>query len=120
MTGVVAADHACLAVTFVLPGRPSLTLEFVVDTGFVGHLTLPVAAEEALELPFVRRITANLADDRTVPVNFHAATIVWNGREQEVTVAALGRRPLLGTKLLWGSELAIRFEERGAVTVVPL
>ena len=35
--------HPTVPVTFRLPGYPDLTIEFVVDTGFVGFLTLPAS-----------------------------------------------------------------------------
>lgn len=120
MNGAVQADHALLGVALTSLGGPDVTIEFVVDTGFVGYLTLPPAAVGALNLPFVRRIAANLADDSTIHVSVHAATIVWNGQEQEVAVLGTGKRPLLGTLLLAGCELNVRFEDGGLVSVVPL
>lgn len=44
MTGMVADLHAVLPIIFRLPGHGDLSLEFVVDTGFTGFLTLPIAA----------------------------------------------------------------------------
>jgi len=120
MIGAVQGDNALLGVALISPGRPDVTIEFVVDTGFVGYLTLPAAAAAALNLPFVRRIAANLADDSTIHVSVHAATIVWNGEALEVAVLATGKRPLLGTLLLAGCELNVRFEDLGRVSVLPL
>lgn len=118
MNGVVHADQALLGVALRSPDRPDVTVEFVVDTGFVGYLTLPPSAVEALDLPFVRRITANLADDSAIYVSVYAATIVWNGQEQDVEVLATGRRPLLGTLLLAGCDLGVKFVDGGLVSVL--
>ena len=74
----------------------------------------------ALGLPYVHRIPANLADDSTIDIAVHVATIVWNGEEREVHVLAMGRRPLLGTTLLEGNELVVQFAEGGLVTVETL
>lgn len=63
MTGQVQNDNLILPVPVRVPGQPPLTLEFVIDTGFTGYLTLPEAAVNALGLDFLRRIPANLADD---------------------------------------------------------
>lgn len=52
MTGSVVDLHAVLPVTLRLPGRGDLAIDFVIDTGFTGFLTLPVAAIETLGLPF--------------------------------------------------------------------
>ena len=50
MTGTVVHLHALLPVTFRLPDQPDLTIEFVVDTGFTGELTLPAPAVAAMGL----------------------------------------------------------------------
>lgn len=47
MTGGVTGRHALLPVMFRLQGRPDLTIEFVVDTGFTYFLTLPPAERAA-------------------------------------------------------------------------
>jgi clan AA aspartic protease len=120
MNGRVRASHAVLDVALRLQHQPDLAVEFVVDTGFVGYLTLPPAAIAALRLLFLRRIAANLADDSTMHVSVHAATIIWDGEEREVEVLATGSRPLLGTLLLEGHELTVRFTEGGMVSVESL
>ena len=60
MTGVVESHHVLLPVTFRVAGSPNTSIEFVVDTGFVGELTLPVAAVQALGLPYLRDITSSI------------------------------------------------------------
>lgn len=120
MRGTVRNLHALLPVTFRLTGQPDLTIEFVIDTGFTGALTLPPAAIAALQLPFLHRIPADLADNSTVELDVYAATVTWQGGERTVRVLSAGRRPLLGTELLDGTELNVRFIEAGSVTVSDL
>ncbi len=117
MRGQVVAHHPLLKVGFQLPDQLALTIEFAVDTGFVGYLTLPPTAIQKLNLPFLRRVTANLADDSVIHVSVHVATIRWDGHEQEVEVLATGIRPLLGTLLLHGYELNVQFTEGGLVSL---
>jgi clan AA aspartic protease len=119
MNGRASVHQALIDVTFRADDRSDLALEFVIDTGFTGELTLPPAAVQRLELPRVRQITASLADDSTIFVNVHVATIIWDGDERAVEVLATGARPLLGTLLLDGYELIVQFAEGGAVTVEP-
>lgn len=69
MTGNVRDHQPVVDVTFRTPGQPVLAIEFVVDTGFVGFLTVPPAAIAALGLPFGETISANLADDSTIAVD---------------------------------------------------
>jgi clan AA aspartic protease len=117
MTGTVLNLHALLPVVFQLPGKPELALEFVIDTGFTGELTLPVAAVTALNLPYSHSNEIRIADDSLAKVAIHIASIVWNGARRPVRVLATGRRPLLGTALLDDHELRIRFRENDLVTV---
>jgi clan AA aspartic protease len=120
MNGQVTARQALLDVTFRLPGRPDLAIEFVIDTGFAGHLTLPAMAVQALQLPFPSEITATLADDSVISVEVYTARIVWNAVERAVDVLATGARPLPGTLLLDGHELTVRFTEGGLVSLESL
>jgi predicted aspartyl protease len=71
-------------------------------------------------MPLLHRIPADLADDSTVELDVHFATVVWHGQERLVRVIATGRRPLLGTALLDESKLSIKFREGGQVTVQAL
>ena len=117
IAGKVQSYHALVPVMFRPAQRPDVTIEFVVDTGFVGFLTLPPAAVAALGLPFLHDTPANLADDSEVQLPVHEATIVWQDVEQRVRLLATGKRPLLGMALLDGQELVVQCTNGGLVTV---
>jgi clan AA aspartic protease len=117
MTGVVRSRHALLPVTFLLANMPDTTIEFVLDTGFTGLLTLPEAVIDALALPFEYPTFAQLADGSTVVVAVHLATILWNGDATQVRALATGERPLLGTGLLEGCEVLVQFRDEGLVEI---
>src|SRR5581483_50684 len=74
MTGRVEALHALLPITFRLPGQPDISIEFVVDTGFTGALTLPLPAVTALKLLYSEETYANLATDQDVALPVYEAT----------------------------------------------
>jgi clan AA aspartic protease len=120
VTGAVTSLHPLVPVTFSLPGRADLTIEFVVDTGFTGALALPPRAIELLGLSFLHDTPADLADGTTVSIPLYSATILWEYEGVAVSVLATGPRPLLGTQLLAGRELRIQFVEGGLVTVEDL
>ena len=120
MIGKVHQRHPTVPVVFRLPNCPDFTIEFVVDTGFEGDLTLPAAAVTALGLPFDQIIVANLADNAGRQIDAHQAVIVWHGIEQKAQVLAMGRRPLLGTRLLDGNKLAIEFADGLGDQIDPL
>lgn len=115
------AHHALVHVPLRIPHQPEMDAGFVVDTGFTGFLTLPPAMVSALNLPFLRRIPAHLADGSTIFLSVYSATIVWDRAPRDVEVlATTGRQPLLGTLLLDGYTLTVDFEDGGTVTIDPL
>jgi clan AA aspartic protease len=121
MTGIVLDLHALLPVTFLLGESVTpITLEFVIDTGFTGYLTLPEEAIVSLQLPYLESIQANLADDSEISIPLYEATILWGDQERTARVLATGKRPLLGTALLQDYELVAQFVEGGLVTIDPV
>ncbi|WP_420759998.1 clan AA aspartic protease [Nostoc sp. CALU 546] len=96
-----------------LEDKSDVEIEFVIDTGFEGFLTLPPDLVAKLSLPYIAKIQANIADNSKTTTNAHAIKILWNGTEREVIVLAMGRRPLLGTALLADYHLSIDFYEGG-------
>lgn len=117
MNGHVSGLHALINVALRIAGLPDVEIEFVIDTGFAGFLTLPPAAVNALQLPYVRRLVANLADGSAIQTDVYAARIVWEGEEIEVEVLATGRQPLLGTLMLQNHNLDVDFVNGGTVRV---
>lgn len=117
INGFVVGLQARVNIILRLPGRPDVEIECVVDTGFEGTLTLPLDIVDALDLPYITRIRANLADDSNVMTRIHLATIIWHGIEREVVVLAMGRRPLLGTALIEDYHLSVDFYEGGSVVI---
>lgn len=115
--GTVVGLQARMGIIVRLEGNPDVEIQFVVDTGFEGFLTLPPDVVVKLDLPYVAKIQANLADNSKVTTNAYALKIIWNGVERDVIVLAMGRRPLIGTALLEDFHLSIDFYEGGTVLV---
>ena len=109
--------QAKVEVVFFLPGGGTISLEFVIDTGFVGALTLPSAAVATMNLPFVHEFNTNLANDSSFRADAHRGVIMWHGQTLSVPVLAMGRRPLLGTALLAGYDLNAEFAPNGRVEI---
>lgn len=120
ITGLVSARHALVRL-FVrsAEGRED-EVEFVLDTGFVGFLTLPPAVVAALALPLSHTTSAYLADGSRVFLDVHKATVLWDGAERPVEVLSTGGEALLGTSLLDECEVCIQFTSRGLITIEPL
>ncbi|MCW3051584.1 MAG: clan aspartic protease, family [Chthonomonadales bacterium] len=117
MSGLVANLHAMLTVRFRHVDGSFRDVEFVIDTGFTGFLTLPPQDVARLGLPFVYHTRAHLADHSEIRLPVHEGTILWTGNELDVNVLATGERPLLGTALLKGHELVVQFADNGLVTI---
>jgi clan AA aspartic protease len=117
ISGIVTDRHAIVSLTFLLGNGTTFPIEFVVDTGFTDYLCLPSEAVNLLRLPFLYNLPVNLADNSSVFLGVHQATIFWDAVERDVRVFATGRRPLIGTALLNEQELVIQFTEGGLVTI---
>ncbi|MDQ2733135.1 MAG: clan AA aspartic protease [Armatimonadota bacterium] len=117
ITGHVVNLHALVPLSLRLPNQRDISIEFVLDTGFTGFLTLPLAVVTALNLSYLEDISANLATDDQVELPVYAASILWDGVERSVRVLATGKRPLLGTALLADYELVAQFADNGLVTI---
>ncbi len=120
MNGTVTRLHAMLDVSFVLMNGTLQQAPFVIDTGFTGHLSLPLQDILTLGLPSLRTQRASLADNSEISLVTYLATILWDGKPVTVEVFATGERPLLGTGLLEGYSLKIRFVENGTVLIEAL
>lgn len=113
--GRLIDGKAIVPVIFRLPTQPDFSLDFVIDTGFNDHLTLPPQAVSAMNLPLYSSTLAKLADGSDALLSIHLATIVWDNLEKVVPILASGYKPLLGTALMEGYHLDIDFEENGLV-----
>ena len=90
-------------------------LEFTVDTGFTGALTLPPAVCVALRLPMQRSLSAFLADNSQTLLDVYLITAVLEGVEQEYEVLAIESDPLIGMTFLDGYEVCLQVTENGSV-----
>jgi clan AA aspartic protease len=95
----------------------NLTVDFVLDTGFNNHLTLPLQAVTTMNLPLYSMTPARLADGSQTSMAVHIAEINWDGQIMSVPMLATGIKPLLGTSLLQGFRLMIDFIPGGVVKV---
>ncbi|HZY66802.1 MAG TPA: hypothetical protein VFE21_13115 [Rubrobacteraceae bacterium] len=111
------AHEARLTVNVSSPTGVSTELEAVVDTGFTGALCLGAEQIEALDLPFVGRGAAVLADGRAVETRYHRGRVIWHGRERGVQVLLAEGGPLVGMALLRDSLLTVDVTPGGIVAI---
>jgi clan AA aspartic protease len=120
MTGTVVNRRATVPLVVHGPTGLDATVEAILDTGFNGFLTLPASAIASLGLPFRNYFRAGLGDGSIVQLDVHAGVVMWNGVRRDVEVLLTNRQPLLGTALLNGHEVTIRFAEGDSITIRPL
>jgi clan AA aspartic protease len=94
-------------------------VETVIDTGFTGSVTLPLSLITSLGLPRAGWGKAILADGSRIAFDLYEATVIWDGQPRRV-FAHEAPSPLIGMKLLHGSELRIQVIDGGDVTIAPL
>lgn len=95
-------------------------LDFKVDTGFDGALTLHSAVVSSLGLQAsgVQRVT--LADGSVIVCEVCDGSVDWNGVPRSVEVQVSDSVSLLGMALMAGHQVRIDVVDGGAVRISPL
>jgi clan AA aspartic protease len=101
-------------------GKSSRKVNAVIDTGYTGSLSLPAATVRSLGMRRFGKRRAELADGRVVTFDVYAGSVIWNGRRIALEIDESPCDPLIGMRLLEGSELNIRVTHNGAVSIRPL
>lgn len=117
ITGRIEQNKPLVTLKVIGPDGSSEEVEFILDTGFTGELTLPSIACHALRLTPKREVAGSLADGSQVLLQVYKATLLWDGTEREVDVVAADGRPLLGMTLLDGYDVHLCVTEGGSLTV---
>lgn len=106
-------------VRLVVQGSSGITREIdaVVDTGFNGFLTLPVALAEELGLTRFGFGSARLADGTEAKFDVHTVEVEWDGQMRYIKPYATGSKPLIGMQLLHRHSLYADVVEGGRVAI---
>lgn len=118
--GTVTDLQARVEVVLLLADQGERSIGCVVDTGFEGELALPPATVASLGLSPGGQTWTKLADDSHTSVPVFNAVVLWDDQEVDISVMAMGSRPLVGTELLQGFNLSADFEEDGQLALTPL
>ncbi len=90
-------------------------IDFIVDTGFTGEMSLPSAVIASIGLRWTNSSMLVLGNGVPVNSDVYAATIVWDSQSRSVIVNAVETTPLIGMRLLAGYEVRIRVVVGGSV-----
>ena len=92
----------------------------VVDTGFTGSLTLPLAMIADLELTWFTQQEGFLGDGSRRTFDVYRGTVIWDGQLRVIEINASDTAPLVGMTLLEGFELRVQAYEGGSVAILPI
>ena len=112
MTGRIDADCQAivpLTVKHRNPAVPDVSIEFLIDTGFTGFLSIPTAWVERLGLRVIDIQRGITADGRAAYFETVDVTIIWHDEPRTIRAQVL-EEPLIGTRLLRSNEATIRWE----------
>jgi len=118
ITGIVTSSLEAKIRVHILDGdSQSQAIDGLIDTGFAGFMSLPIATVATLGLPWIFRDQTELIDGRLIPIDIFSATVIWNGKPRTINVQALGNYILIGMRLLAGYDVAIRATDGGLVSI---
>ena len=118
LTGRVSRElQAWVSVEILARDGQGHPVEFVLDTGFEGHLTLPLSIIRRLELTSAGNQDVLLANGQSDTLQLFAGVVLWHGRRRVVEIIESGSEPLLGMSLLRGSRVTLDVRYDGAVVV---
>src|SRR5262249_45386057 len=92
-------------------------LEFVIDTGYNGYMTLPRTLISNFGLEYVCTEFATLAEGHEQAFDVYNARVWWDGDVKEIEADATDGDLLVGTAMLENHDLQTRFVSGGDVTI---
>jgi clan AA aspartic protease len=119
-SGVVDFPEARITLEVHGPRRLKREIEAIIDTGYTGALTLPLALIAALGLRWKGFRRGVLADGSECLLNVYVAKLIWDGRVRGILVDEADSDPLVGMELLYKHELKLQIRTGGKVKIVRL
>lgn len=114
--GVFRDEHPRLTLTLT-GATGEFPVEFIVDTGFAGDLSLPSHLAEQLADEFSGFSERRLANGQRFQCRVHEIFLTWNDEIRPTEVLVLEGDPLLGTVLLRDHLLQMEMTDGGEISV---
>ena len=96
------------------------TVTTVLDTGFSGYLTLPSEVIARLEVESDPQTDVTLAGGVRAKWNAWIGQVFWHERPRFIRILEAGGTPLLGMRLLEGSQVVVQVRDGGDVLIEEL
>jgi clan AA aspartic protease len=118
IAGRVTADRQ-IAIGLTIRGNNGRDreLEAILDTGFDGWLSLPLAILDEMGFDWRRRGRAFLADGSEAVFDIYEGVVIWDGQACRVPIHAADVTPLVGMSFLDGYEINIQAKPGGKVAI---
>ena len=97
--------------------QPTVGFSALVDTGFSGCSTLPLAVLEKFQARPMFQVNVTLADGSEIIADLFELTVLWDGQPLTIEVDAAETEPLIGMALLAGHDLQMRVVPDGEVII---
>ncbi|MBC8141914.1 MAG: hypothetical protein H7Y38_10790 [Armatimonadetes bacterium] len=121
LVGELSANRELIVTLDVLDDTEERhTVRCLLNTGFGGYLTLSTSAVEVLGLPFAGDVEFELAGVPPRSVRRFRAVVEWQGELVTVSVLEVEGLPLVGMRLLYGSDLHAHLIDGGFATLAAL
>ena len=120
MEGYVSANprESRLTVNILDNEGAATPIEFAIDTGFTGFMTLP---DEVIGNLGLQQLDDDhsviLSHGQSMVTSTYEAIAIWHGSSWRVIVIAMPSRPTIGMSLLWNSDVAIAVRANGRVAI---
>ena len=92
-------------------------LETVLDTGFVGDLSLPSTVIRRLDLVRAGSLNFILANGEPARLRTYHTRVYWHDRLLDIEVTETGDVPLIGIRMLRGSRVTMDMLPNGEVVI---
>ena len=108
-------------ISLSLPGHQGpVVIEFIIDTGFDGDLSLPQSVVNQLQTAEAEYRWIQAAAGKATPTSACEVVLDWYDEERITEVIILENAPLLGVGLMEGSLLQAEMQTGGEVSLEPL
>jgi clan AA aspartic protease len=118
--GFVQNREAIVQLAVIGDRQKKQGIRAVIDTGFTGSLTLPLAMIADLELTWFTQQEGFWGDGSRKTFDVYRGTVIWDGQRRVIEVNASDTAPLVGMALLEGFELRVQAYEGGTVAILPI
>ncbi|ARI83287.1 hypothetical protein [Microcystis aeruginosa] len=88
MQGYINQNYEAMLSLVVRKGDKLKSINAVIDTGFTGFLSLPIATIRELELSWSYRDRATLGDGSEVLFDICDGMVIWGGQYREIEINA--------------------------------